>query len=455
MENSTPSILKEDDLPPFGRLSIDLVLQIADLLPIESVFALALTTKPLYYSQALQKAWKSDPRLYPDRCAQLIARYTPERIYCAFCKRLHPRRTTPKITDDWSSLDPCPHKQPPLRRQRTALEIIDNWASLPPISVEPPRLVWLHLNPWEYHLQFEDVYKVMIRHLWGAPWGDDLESLAVETDWQALAYSPTREDPNGYLKTPAQCLVRLTVKPEIVADKLILRTIQRIWYDRDVWNHCKPHALECPLRACQHATRPGLTSSIDDLLAISRQGLRFPRPHLPWQQKRQNAMVKSLSQHCFKCMSRFFLVFWNHDQTGVELAMYTWTDLGMCDYDLSNEWTVATNTEWKPFHERWHIYNRNHGLDHVSDVHEQITEADSEICHRSFERAKQNLALRNQRLHALQLCSKDENSQDTVVSSRRQEDHSEQTLLKKQSRVSRFVSQVHRSVWHPFGRSKS
>lgn len=47
MENSTPSILKEDDLPPFGRLSIDLVLQIADLLPIESVFALALTTKPL------------------------------------------------------------------------------------------------------------------------------------------------------------------------------------------------------------------------------------------------------------------------------------------------------------------------------------------------------------------------------------------------------------------------
>ncbi|KAG9696824.1 hypothetical protein KCU95_g4076, partial [Aureobasidium melanogenum] len=208
MENSTPSIL-EDDLPPFGRLSIDLVLQIADLLPIESVFALALTTKPLYYSQALQKAWKSDPRLYPDRCAQLIARYTPERIYCAFCKRLHPRRTTPKITDGWSSLDPCPHKQPPL--------------------LEPPRLVWLHLNPWEYHLQFEDVYKVMIRHLWGAPWGDDLESLAVETNWQALAYSPTREDPNGYLKTPAQCLVRLTVKPEIVADKLILRTIQRIW----------------------------------------------------------------------------------------------------------------------------------------------------------------------------------------------------------------------------------
>lgn len=443
-------------MPPFGKLSIDMVLQITEFLPIESVFALALTTKPLYYSQNLQRAWKSDPWLCPSRCAQLIARYTPDRIYCAFCKSLHPRRTTPKMTNDWFDLYPCPRTSPHLHQERMTWKILKNRSSLHPYSPELSRLVWLHLAPWDYHLQFEDVYKVMIRHLWGAPYGDDLDSISVETDWQALAHNPTRENPNGYLKAPAQCLVKLTVKSEIVADKLILRTVQRIWYDRDVWENCKSYALECPLMVCQHATRPGLTPSIDDLLSISQRGLRFPTARLPWQQKKQNAMVKLPWQKCSKCMSRHFLVLWNHDQTGVELGLYTWTNLGMCEYNLTNEWTVATTTEWKPYHERWHIYNRNYGLDHVPDIHEQIAEADSEICHRSLERAKHSLEIRNQRLHAPRLCSEDQSTtQDTVAPSTYQDDQSEQAVPKEKSRVSRSVGKLRRAIRHPFSRRES
>lgn len=71
---------RDDNKTSFGKLSIDLVLQISDFLPFESVFALALTTRPLYYSRALQNVWMSDVRLCPSRCAQLIARYTPDQV---------------------------------------------------------------------------------------------------------------------------------------------------------------------------------------------------------------------------------------------------------------------------------------------------------------------------------------------------------------------------------------
>lgn len=78
------------------------VLQITDFLPTESVIALALTTKDLYHSQALQNVWKPAIRNFPGRCPHWIAGFSPVWIYCAFCKRLHSRRTTPKITKDWS-----------------------------------------------------------------------------------------------------------------------------------------------------------------------------------------------------------------------------------------------------------------------------------------------------------------------------------------------------------------
>ncbi|CAD0090964.1 unnamed protein product [Aureobasidium vineae] len=208
MENMTLPSSPEDLTSPFAKLCIDLVLQIADFLPSESVLALALTTKTLFNSQALWRLRGPYVQHSPGRHAQPIARYSPDWIYCDFCFRLHPRRDTPKITDGWRELHPCP--------------------------LRPEHPIWLHFDTWNYHVQFEDVYKVMTMHRWGAPYGDALDSLAVKLDWQVMRYDAGHEELNRYLATTGRCLTKFVVTPEIIDGQLLLHTIQRVWYDRDV-----------------------------------------------------------------------------------------------------------------------------------------------------------------------------------------------------------------------------
>lgn len=141
-------------------------------------------------------------------------------------------------------------------------------------------------------MQFEDVYKVKIRHRWGAPYGDDLESLAVETDWQAPAYNPSLKDPNGYTRTLAQSLTKLAVGPEIANDKLILHTVQRMWYSRDVWNTCGATGLGYPPLACQHEIDLDCLQNGYTVIVPSKAFFLSSRFFLPWRPKVFSRMHK-------------------------------------------------------------------------------------------------------------------------------------------------------------------
>lgn len=156
---------------------------------------------------------------------------------------------------------------------------------------------------------------------------------------------------------------------------------------------------------------------------------------------------------CTKCLSRHFFVLWDRREAGIVIGLYTWTDLGACDFNLTPQWMLATDDDPLMYQNIWPTINGRKALDQAFETHEQITEADSELDHESFERAKHNLALRNQRLRTPKLCSEDQNTAVTSDAGRCQAKHQEQDLPKNRSRVSRFIGQILRAV-RPSSRHK-
>lgn len=145
----------------FSKLPLELVLQIAKYLPTDSSYCLALTTKSLFYIPELRQfdnphtKWTEHQRR---KLLPTLARDWPGQTFCDYCAKLHPRRDTPKVCKDWQRWSSCPTKTSGM---------------------------WLHLDPCDYHLQSEDVYKVMESHRSGR---DGLHSIALHTDWQAMDY---------------------------------------------------------------------------------------------------------------------------------------------------------------------------------------------------------------------------------------------------------------------------
>lgn len=156
---------------------------------------------------------------------------------------------------------------------------------------------------------------------------------------------------------------------------------------------------------------------------------------------------------CTKCLSRHSFTLWNHVETGVEIGLYTWTHLGACDFNLTPERVLATDDNPRTDPNRWSFSKGKYALDHAFHSHRKITEADSEIDHESFARARHNLAVRNQRLHMLKLCSEGQSTfPETVALNTYQDNHTEQDFSKNKSRVFKFLGQSLRALRHSLGR---
>lgn len=168
------------------ELPLELVVYIAEHLPPESIAAMALTTKSLYESLRFKQMWRPKIKCKPNKLIFLLARDVPQSVLCTCCHRLHPRRDTPKLTRDWKKWQACSRSTG----------------------------TWLHLDPWNYHIQFGDVYEVMNKQRGGI--GADLSSIAVHTDWRVMTVGDVealegRADFWGDLEVSGRYLTKLDV----------------------------------------------------------------------------------------------------------------------------------------------------------------------------------------------------------------------------------------------------
>ena len=180
------------DSDPFAKLPFELVLDICQYLPTESIVCLALSKKYLYQSQELREIWQprmdsSQPILgIPEvsaardsesdqgtreillfrkdirnnellRTLKLLHRNLTDRWLCDICMKLHLRVA---YTEDGRAYTPCDQS----RRQGLLY-------SLP---------------AWNYGFPFEHAQQVVKQHTQGAPHGSPLTILQRHKEWEKI-----------------------------------------------------------------------------------------------------------------------------------------------------------------------------------------------------------------------------------------------------------------------------
>lgn len=324
----------------FSKLPLELVLQIAKYLPTNSSYCLALTTKSLFHTLEIQRFGDLDTKWTEHRRRELLpllARDWPDQTFCDYCANVHPRRETPKVCKDWQRWSSCPRTTPGM---------------------------WLHLDPWDYHIQFEDVYKVMESHRLGR---DDLHSVALHTDWQvmdsknvaALDYKANRftEDHEGirnlekFKNINKGCLKKLDVVPVILDDSLIMTTTQRMFYHAeqrdDLFNNGIGRHV---FRPCSHWNwSPGMPGgrylqqsmpSVEDLVT---EVIRKKSTTMASRNKLCLYAESFIPTMCYFCSTQYTLRIWNDGNLGIELSLETWTKLGSCMTTEDVWWLTAAH----------------------------------------------------------------------------------------------------------------
>jgi len=323
---------------PFSKIPRELVLQIAKSLPTESSYCLALTTRSLFYDSEIRILGGLDTKRtehHRRKLLPLLAKDWPDKTFCDYCAKLHPCRDTPKVCKDWQRWSSCPRKTSGM---------------------------WLHLDPWDYHIQFEDVYKVMESHRSGR---DDLHSITLHTDWQAMDYKDMDAldckidrltEPHEGVRNLGKraninkgCLKKLDVVPLILDDSLIMTTTQRMFYHAEQRDDLLNYGIgRHVFRPCSHWNwspgEPGgdywqqRMPSVERLVTDVLRGELTPRSSendlclyaqslVPWM--------------CYCCSTEYTLRVWNHGDIGIELSLETWTKLGSCETTEEIWWLTA------------------------------------------------------------------------------------------------------------------
>lgn len=334
----------------FSKLPLELVLQIAKYLPTDSSYCLALTTKNLFYNPDLRHfddlgtKWTEHQRR---QLLPVLARDWPDQTFCDYCAKLHPRRDTPKVCKDWQRWSSCPTRASGM---------------------------WLHLDPWDYHLQFEAVYKVMESHRSGR---DDLHSIALHTDWQAMDNKDMAAlDCKKYQLTETLggvksletctnvnkgCLKKLDVVPLILDDSLIMTSTQRMFYHAAQRDDLLNNGIERHVfRPCSHWNwtpgEPEVESwqqcmpSVEELVTEVLSEKYAPRSSENDLWLYAQSLVPLM---CYCCSTEYTLRVWNHGNLGIELCLETWTKLGTCRTTGEIWWLTAaqhTCDTYSPYH---------------------------------------------------------------------------------------------------------
>ena len=288
--------------PYFSSFPLELKLNIAEHASPAGAALLALTTTDLYYSPKFSRVWRpyQDTKAFLRELLSVLASDVPSLTYCDYCCRFHPRRSTHKICMDPFRHSSCPGKTSGM---------------------------WLHYFPWHFHIQFEDVYKVMSRHRWGPQHGEPLDSLTVHTGWRPLHMRVG----NGMQK--------LDVTALIVDDSLVLETTQRIWHDGQQKHILRTNLARHPFRCCQH-WNDGCHSPTQ---VPSNAFSDFVEAEIMQKNPHPSARRSRFPQRCTRCLTEYTFSAWNHGERGIEIAMQTWSNLGPCKERTSIEWSIAAS----------------------------------------------------------------------------------------------------------------
>ncbi|KEQ72373.1 hypothetical protein M436DRAFT_48564, partial [Aureobasidium namibiae CBS 147.97] len=318
-----------------SRMPRELVLQIAKSLPTESSYCLALTTRSLLYDPEIRILGGLDTERtehHRRRLLPLLAKDWPDKTFCDYCAKLHPHRDTPKVCKDWQRWSSCPRKTLGM---------------------------WLHLDPWDYHIQFEDVYKVMESHRSEAMDYKDMDALDCKIDRLTESHEGVRN-----LEKRANinkgCLKKLDVVPLILDDSLIMTTTQRMFYQAEqrddlLKNSIRRHVF----RPCSHwdwtpgepdGPRWSLMSSVEEYITQILHTKTTPRSN----KDNLCLYVQSFApSKCYNCSTEYSFRVWNHGNLGIELCLETWTKLGSCRRTGELWWLTAA-------HHTCDTYSRDH-----------------------------------------------------------------------------------------------
>lgn len=311
-----------------SELPLELVVCIAEHLPPESIAAMALTTKSLYESLRFKQMWRPKIKCRPNKLIFLLARDVPQSVLCTSCHRLHPRRNIPKLTRDWKRWQACSHSTG----------------------------TWLHLDPWKYHIQFEDVYEVMNRHRWGEL-GEDLSSIATHTAWKVMMIADLealdgRSHALGDVKLNlGRCLVKFDATPLIIDGNLVLQTTQSMWYHPEMWEEMQKHGIgRHPFRHCKHWNLPTSEDAPDFLTLESEMFCCDIGKCLNALDSLRRTEQPNISHHettedriCARCTTEYKTDVWDHGKGGVEVRLHTYTDLGPCIEPTEVHWFSAAH----------------------------------------------------------------------------------------------------------------
>jgi hypothetical protein len=324
----------------FSKLPLELVLQIAKYLPTDSSYCLALTTKNLFYTPEIRQLGDLDTKWTEKRYRRLLPLLATDwsgQTCCDYCAKVHPHRDTPKVCKDWQRWSSCPRRTSGM---------------------------WLHLDPWDYHLQSEDVYKFMENHRLGR---DDLYSISLHTEWQVMDHKDmadleckkdqlmeNHEETKGLGKCrniDKGCLKKLDVAPLILDDSLILTTTQRMFYHTEQRDNLLSSGIgRHVFRPCSHWNwipgKPGGDAGHGRMPSVERLLTWALRRKLPSPPSKNNVYLyaqSSVPTMCYYCSTEYTFRAWEHGDLGVELSLETWTKLGSCRTNEEIWWLVAAH----------------------------------------------------------------------------------------------------------------
>ncbi|THW31354.1 hypothetical protein D6D22_10208 [Aureobasidium pullulans] len=293
-----------------SELPLELVVCIAEHLPPESIAAMALTTKSLYESLQFKQMWRPKIKCRPNKLISLLARDVQQSVLCTSCHRLHPHSTG----------------------------------------------TWLHLDPWNYHIQFEDVYEIMSRHRWGKL-GEDLSSIATHTAWKVMTTADLealdgRSHAKGDVRLDlGRCLAKFDAIPLIIDGNLVLQTTQSMWYHPEMWEEMQKYGIgRHPFRHCKHWNLPTSEDAPDFLTLESEMFCCHIRKCLNALDSLRRTEQPNISHHettedriCARCTTEYKTDVWDHGKGGVEVRLHTYTDLGPCIEPTEVHWFSAAH----------------------------------------------------------------------------------------------------------------
>lgn len=329
----------------FAKLPMELLLQVCDELPTESIVCLALTKKSLYESHELRELWQ--PRMNPDQsiitypkkfparnlgpeeperemlhlrrdilnydllCTlELLHRNLPDHWFCDICLKLHKRIAH---TTDGRAYPPCDEG----RRQG----------------------LFYRLRTWNYEISFEHAQQVVKQHTLGAPHGSPLTILQIDHEWETIS-----DWPNQQVRSPGQPPLvwyrQLKVTPQIVQEEEIgavlnLWTEQRLFFPSDYVNVFQSRSrdwvgdigrrAQAHFSVCCHRHDTG--RDVADLL--DSLSVRY----------KTNSDLK----RCEICLTEyaFFIREGNYDSS-IHVVLSTWITLGTCRYSFSPSWLASS-----------------------------------------------------------------------------------------------------------------